>query len=212
MPPRADAPKDAADEESESLDQYIERLAREGRPDAVTLVSRMKRSGRWRLLREPNAETLRLDALRARELATDPDFLNRAGLWAEDVLRNPGLGPSAPYARAILKARKTLRESGCTHTRAMLAALRLGALVMECALLLGWKTDAVAGRKSRSQGPRGREGGHKGGRRPLISEADIQRLMGLRGGALRRETESVAYATGVEADSVRRRLDRSRHK
>jgi len=71
---------------------------------------------------------------------------------------------------------------------------------------------AEVGLKSVSQGPRGREGGHLGGRKPILKRREVKELLALSPAKRRRALEDIAQTAGIRIESAQRRLARARAK
>lgn len=197
---------DASPAAERAFDEHVRREnTREGQPLTNGAPSPA-------LLRDDTAESLRRYLMACRRAMDDPGHLLHVEAWANGVLRNPSLGHETSYAREIVRRLATIRETGCDHVLALREALKLGALLEEHHLRFGWKRDAVAGRKSRSQGPRGREGGHLGGRKSMLEPERERQLLALSPSQRSREMETIAFEDGIRVESVKRRLARARAK
>ena len=163
------------------------------------------------LLPDRSAEELRRWWLAVRRAMADPTYVAFVKNWAHAAARRAGLGFNPTYARAIDHRVRVMDEKQ-DRSRQTHEAIKLGALIAEWLFRGAWRTDAVAGRKSRSQGPRGREGGRggrrRGGKWSEVDPALLPPLTRLTGSKLRRAAEGIAADAEVQVDSVLRRVRR----
>lgn len=181
-----------------TFEEYVAREnAREGRTDTPPVFARKA------------DEDLRVTLARCRRFIADKEQVQRLEGWARQEPRRLGLGARSVYIRALVSGFDRLQAAESADERDR-EAMKQGALILEYLLWATWSRDALAGRTSRSQAGANVGRKNKGGREPIVTRGDVERLEKLSQGPRSAAITEIAASLEVDPRSVSRAWKRLR--